>query len=146
MTHGLDTSVLLRLLTNQPPRLAANAITRIYRRQLAGDTFFISDLVLSEAYFALQDFYGVSKENSLSALKSLTSHPGFAVSDEAREALSLPNAAKANPGFVDRTIHGDYCGRGYKTYSCEKSFSRLPLTEIIRETDRLIDGEIYSKP
>ena len=46
MTHGLDTSVLLRLLTNQPPRLAANAITRIYRRQLAGDTFFISDLVL----------------------------------------------------------------------------------------------------
>lgn len=141
MTHSLDTSVLLRILTNQPRKLATTAIVRIHRLQQAGDRFFISNLALSEAYFALQDFYGVPKENCLAALKQLSENPGFEVSDEAREALSLPNPAKANPGFVDRMIHGEYCGRGLKTYSCEKAFARLPLCEIIRETDRL-DKEI----
>jgi len=137
MTYGLDTSVVLRLLTNQPLKLATNAIVKVHRMQQAGDVFFISDLVLSETYFALQDYYGVTKENCLAALKGLCEHSGFAVSDEAREALATPNLAKASPGFVDRMIHGDYLARGYKTFSCEKSFTRLPLTEIVKESDRL---------
>ena len=137
MTYGLDTSVVLRILTNQPLRLATNAIVRVHRMQLAGDRFLISDLVLSEAYFALQDYYGVPKERCLAALKALADNPGFEVSDAAHEALSAPNLAKANPGFVDRMIYGEYFGQGYKTFSCEKSFGKLPLAEVIRETDKL---------
>jgi len=137
MTYGLDTSVVLRLLTNQPLKLATNAIVKIHRMQQAGDVFFISDLVLSEAYFALRDYYGVSKENSLAALRTLCGHSGFAVSVEASEALATPNLAKASPGFVDRMIHGDYLARGYRMFSCEKSFARLPLAEVIKEPDRL---------
>lgn len=137
MTYGLDTSVVLRILTNRPLKLATNAIVRIHRMQLAGDSFFISDLVLSETYFALQDYYKVSKESALAAIKSLCDSPGFVISDAAKESLGTPNLAKANPGFVDRMIHGEYFNRGYKTFSCEKGFSRLPLTDVIRETDRL---------
>ena len=137
MAGGLDTSVVLRLLTGQPPRLSANAVARIHRRQLAGETFVISDLVLSEAYFALQDYYGIDKADCLRAIKALCDGPGFEISDSAREALNVEGLAKANPGFVDRMICGGYLSRGLKTYSCEKSFSRLPLTEIIKESDRL---------
>lgn len=137
MTYGLDSSVVLRILTNRPLKLATNAIVRIHRMQLAGDSFFISDLVLSEAYFALQDYYKVSKESALAAIKALCDNPGFVISDAAKESLATPNLATANPGFVDRMIHGEYFNMGYKTFSCEKSFSRLPLAEIIKESDRL---------
>lgn len=137
MTYGLDTSVVLRILTNRPLKLATNAIVRIHRMQLAGDSFFISDLVLSETYFALQDYYKVSKESALAAIKALCGNPGFMISDAAKESLETPNLAKANPGFVDRMIHGEYFNRGYKTFSCEKGFSRLPLAEVIKESDRL---------
>lgn len=137
MTYGLDTSIVLRILTNRPLKLATNVIVRIHRMQLAGDRFFISDLVLSEAYFALQDYYKVAKESALAALKALCANPGFEISDAAQEALETPNLAKSNPGFVDRMIHGEYFGRGYRTFSCEKSFARLPLSEVIKETDRL---------
>ena len=70
MSGGLDTSVVLRLLTGQPPRLSANAVARIHRRQLAGETFVISDLVLSEAYFALQDYYGIDKADCFNLFKN----------------------------------------------------------------------------
>ena len=59
------------------------------------------------------------------------------ISDAAKESLATPNLASANPGFVDRMIHGEYFNMGYKTFSCEKSFSRLPLAEVIKESDRL---------
>ena len=137
MTYGLDTSVVLRILTNRPLKLATNAIVRIHRMQLAGDSFFISDLVLSETYFALQDYYKVPKESALAAIKALCGNPGFMISDAAKESLETPNLAKANPGFVDRMIHGEYFNKGYKTFSCEKGFSRLPLAEVIKESDRL---------
>ena len=39
--------------------------------------------------------------------------------------LDEPNLAKANPGFVDRMIVGEYAIAGGDTYSCEKSFRRL---------------------
>lgn len=137
MTYGLDTSVVLRILTNSPLKLATNVIVRIHRMQLAGDRFYMSDLVLSETYFALQDHYKIEKGAALGALKALCEHPGFEVSPAAQEALSTPNLAKANPGFVDRMIHGEYLDKGFRTFSCEKSFARLPLTEVIKESDRL---------
>ena len=37
MTYGLDSSVVLRILTNRPLKLATNAIVRIHRMQLAGE-------------------------------------------------------------------------------------------------------------
>ena len=137
MIHGLDTSVLMRILTRQPTRLATNVIVKIHRLQLAGDRFFISDLVLSEAYFALQDHYGISKANAIAALNALCNVPGFEVTPHAKEALSTPDLERAHPGFADRLICGDYLNRGLKTFACEKSFSRMPLTEVIKESDRL---------
>ena len=49
------------------------------------------------------------------------------------EIQSMPNLAKANPGFVDRLIYDAHFAVGKTTVSCEKSFKRLPLTEIVRE-------------
>ena len=130
MTYGCDTSFLMRILTNHPGPLAAKVIAEIDKRIQGGDVFEISDLTLSEAYFSLQASYGVSKVDALALLKRISEAAGFTVSDHARGILALPNLATAKPGFVDRLIHGTYFSEGNKTVACEKSFRKLPLSEV----------------
>ena len=130
MTYGCDTSFLMRILTNHPSPLAAKVITEADKRIKRGDIFEISDLTLSEAYFSLQASYGVSKADALSLLKRMSEATGFTVSAHARDILALPNLAAAKPGFVDRLIHGTYFSEGRTTVACEKSFRKLPLSEV----------------
>lgn len=134
MTYSLDTSTLLRILLNEPKRLAANVAMFVFSRQQKGDVFAISDLVLSEAYYALQFHYDLPKDKAIESLKFIANIKGFAVSDWAKDVLSLPNLAKATPGFVDRLIHGAAFVQSQTTVSCEKGFRRLPSTDIVKES------------
>ena len=65
MTFGLDTSVVLRLLTGQPQELAVHALARYQEGIANGDSFYVSDVVASEAYYAIQHHYGKTKEEAL---------------------------------------------------------------------------------
>ena len=65
MTYGCDTSFLMRILTNHPKPLSLKVIETAYKRVLEGCVFEISDTTLSEAYYALQASYGVSKADAL---------------------------------------------------------------------------------
>ena len=56
---------------------------------------------------------------------------GIRVAESIRTILESPNLAKANPGFVDRMIVGEYATAGNDTYSCEKSFRRLDGAVVI---------------
>jgi predicted nucleic-acid-binding protein len=132
MTIGCDTSFLLRILTNHPVTLASKAIEYAYRSIRNGDSIEVSDIVLSEAYYALQASYGVSKTDALTLLAKISSVGGFCVTSHAKEVLSTPNLANSNPGFVDRLIHGEYFASGKKTVACEKSFKKLPQTDVVR--------------
>ena len=71
MTFGLDTSVVLRLLTGQPQELAERALARYQEGVAAGDRFCVSDVVAAEAYFALQQHYRKTKDVALTALNGL---------------------------------------------------------------------------
>ena len=131
MTYGCDASFLMRILTNHPKPLSLKVIETAYKRVLEGCVFEISDTTLSEAYYALQASYGVPKADALLLLRKISVAKGFAVSDHARDVLALPNLERARPGFVDRLIHGGYLADNKTTVACEKSFSRLPLTEVL---------------
>ena len=131
MTFGLDTSVVLRLLTGQPRDLAAKALERYQDGIAAGDDFSVSDLVAAESYYAIQHHYGKTKEEALDALRSFSSGEGISFSQNFAAAINTPNIHKASPGFVDRMLASGYGERGRITLSCEKSFRRLPDTEVI---------------
>ena len=131
MTFGLDTSVVLRLLTGQPQDLAAKALERYQDGIAAGDDFSVSDLVAAESYYAIQHHYGKSKEEALDALRSFSSGDGISFSQNFKAAINTPNIHKASPGFVDRMLVSGYGENGQITLSCEKSFRRLPGTEVI---------------
>jgi predicted nucleic acid-binding protein len=131
MTFGLDTSVVLRLLTGQPQELAARALARYQDGIAAGDDFCVSDVVAAEAYFALQQHYRKTKEEALEALKGFSSGEGISFSQNFAVSINTPDIHRANPGFVDRMLVSGYREQGQITLSCEKSFKRLADTEVI---------------
>ena len=134
MKYGVDTSVLLRVLTGRPQSLAAVVRARLESLWRDGSILEVCDLVVSETYFALQHSYGLSKECALNALSKLSVHPGFQLSREVVFALRTPGLATASPGFLDRVIHGTYVsGEESVMLTCEKDAKRLANVEVIKE-------------
>ena len=134
MKYGVDTSVLLRVLTGQPQSLASVVRTRLESLWLDGAILDVCDLVVSETYFALQHSYRLSKECALNALAKLSVHPGFRLSSEAVSALRTPRIATASPGFLDRVIHATYVSDEESVMlTCEKDARRLANVEVIKE-------------
>ncbi len=130
-TLALDTSVVIRLLVQQPALLYDCAALFLEERLAANASVQVSDLVLAEAYFALQSFYRVSKADALQMLLAFAATPGIEVSPTARAILSQPGLATANPGFVDRLIHGAARGAGQTLVTFEKAARKLPGTLVL---------------
>ena len=89
------------------------------------------DLVLAEAYFALQAFYGMPKAVALEVLIGFAATNGLIFSSHARAVLATKNLAKAKPGFVDRLIHGAGHLAGQTLVTFEKAANKLPGTVVL---------------
>ena len=132
---GLDTSVLMRLLVGEPEQHEAAAQAAIAAVLRKGYKVVVSDLVIAEAYFALQAAYDVPKKDAIKALHSMFAsgdvHPeaGGCAPEVLRECLN----AASKPGFVDRLIHAQYQSRKASMLTFEKAAAKLHNTQVLRE-------------
>ena len=125
MKVGLDTSVVLRLLTGQPATQAAAAVALLDEFQRRGDRAVVSDLVVAETYFALQHHYGVGKADALDALRRVFEDDEIESTGAAAAVLATRGLASAKPGFVDRLIHRAYAAGGGQMASFETAAGKL---------------------
>lgn len=128
---SLDTSVLLRLLVQEPLPLFHLAAQFVEAQLEAQVPVHISDLVLAEAYFALQSFYQLPKADALKAIESFVETSGVTITPSARAVLALPHLATAKPGFVDRLIHGSSHAEKRTLVTFEKAAKKLPDTVVL---------------
>jgi len=136
MKSGLDTSVVVRILTEDPPEQALAAAMWIAEKRAHGHAPWVSDLVVAEAYFALQTHYNVPKNKALAALRALLESGDVKPTGRALDVLrSLDHPASAKPGFVDRLIHAEMLSMGGKLATFEKSAAKLPDTIILGKTN-----------
>lgn len=133
MQVGLDTSVLMRLLLALPADQAATALTFVKEARLAGKRVVVSDLVVSEAYFALHHHYGVPKQEAVARLLEILCSGLVEPSDgpEVLAALEASRASPAKPGFVDRLIRAQYDRRSASMATFERAAARLPGTSVL---------------
>ena len=132
MTSGLDTSFIIRLLIGAPPEQAAKAQESLARCLERGDRPKVTDLVIVEAYFALQSHYHVPKTEALRALQHLLESGDVEPVGFALEVLQkTPGLASAKPGFVDRVIHAEIRNHGAQLLTFEKAAARLPGTKVL---------------
>jgi predicted nucleic acid-binding protein len=119
---GLDTSVVLRLLTGEPAVDARLARARIERAHAAAEVVLVTDLVLAEAYFALHYHYGLAKEESRACLRRMASSGIVTVIPP--EAVSALDPG-AGAGVADRLIHARHRSEGAITLTFDKKMSAL---------------------
>ena len=131
MTTGLDTSVVLRLLLGKPPDQAARAVAFLDHLSYRGDQAVVSDLVVAEAYFALQHHYGISKQDALLGLRRLFDDGEIRPLGAAAKVLAGSVSASAKPGFVDRLIHGAYAGAADEMATFEKAAARMKSVRVL---------------
>jgi predicted nucleic-acid-binding protein len=129
---GLDTSILLRVLTGEPRDLALVALDFLLEREKAGDRVIVSDWVIAEAYYALQHHYGASKRDTLDALGDFLDSPGIEGTGDVAAVLGTPDLESAKPGFIDRVIHRNYLRSGAdEVATFEKAAAKLPHVRVL---------------
>lgn len=133
MNLGLDTSVVLRLLVGEPEPMAEAARRRLAEALSAGDRTVISDLVLLEAYHALQFHYEIPRNRARDLIHAMfasgTVHPEHP--ESARAFLPAPGT-----GPADRLIHAHYALLGARTLTFDAALARLPGAEKVRTARR----------
>jgi len=129
---GLDTSVLVRVLTGEPEDLALLAVRYVEERRRAEDRLFVSDWVLAETYHALQYHYQVPKAEVLDALRDFLADAIVDGTGDAPAVLETSGLATANPGFIDRVIHRNYLRFGAEELvTFEKAAAKLPKVRVL---------------
>ena len=126
-TIGLDTSVVLRVLTGEPEGQARTTGDFIRTSLHQGKRLVVSDLVISEAYFALVTHYGVSKRDAVDGLLEMLErgvvHPCQGAS--AVDVLRVMRSSGQKPGLMDRLIHAHYTSLPAGMATFEKASRKL---------------------
>ncbi len=121
---GIDTSVLVRLITRDPEGEFARCVEAL--RVLVedqGDEVFASNQVIGEAYVAVQHHYGVSRDDARSSLLDALRCGLVAPLN----GLSVIEALEASggPGLFDRLIANDYSRVGLDTLTLDRRMASL---------------------
>ena len=96
-----------------------------------GDQAVVSDLVVAEAYFALQYHYEVPKNEALVALRRMFADGEIESQGVATKVLAMEGQASTKPGFVDRLIQGAYLSSGGSMATFEKASGKLKSVRVL---------------
>jgi predicted nucleic acid-binding protein len=122
--YGIDTAILVRLLTGDPPAGFA-ATLRALTALVEDDAEIVaSNQVIGEAYVAVQHHYGVTKADARAALLSVL-HSGLVAPQNGASvmvALQTPTGC----GLVDRLIADDYRRADLVTLTLDRRMATLP--------------------
>ena len=122
---GIDTSVLVRLLSGDP----AAEFERCARRLSAlveddGAEVFASNQVIGEAYVAVQHHYGVSKADARAGLAEVL-RSGLVAPLHGR-AIFAALEAPGGGGLLDRIIADDYSRADLEVLTLDRRMAVLP--------------------
>ena len=128
--YGIDTSILVRLLTGIPEdaySTCRNTLQRLIEDR--GVQIFASNMVIGEAYVAVQHHYGVTKEDARDGLLKVLKS-GLVSPLHGRSVLAAI-ASRSGGGLLDRLIAADYRRAELVTFTLDRGTSRLPATELL---------------
>lgn len=123
--YGIDTSVLVRLLTGEPEKDYLKTIDAL-ENLIAGDAssrVVASNQVIGEAYIAVQHHYGVPKQAARSAL--LEVFASGLVSPLNGASVLKAIATRTGCGLLDRLIVDDYQREGVVTVTNDRKMAAL---------------------
>ena len=122
--YGIDTSVLVRLITGTPREGYSHCVERLRALVASGAEVFASNQVVGEAFVVVQHHYGISAIDARSEL-SETLHSGL-VAPLNGQAVFAALEASGGPGLFDRLIADDYARAGLEVLTLDRKMAALP--------------------
>ena len=119
---GIDTSVLVRLLTRHPEAEFEHCVSRLLELVDEGDEVFASNQVIGETYVAVQHHYGVSKADRASLRDALRS--GLVAPLNGGSVIAALEAT-GGPGLFDRLIADGYTREGLEVLTLDRQMAGL---------------------
>ncbi len=127
--YGIDTSVLVRLITGEPADAFAHCVERLHALVVSGAEIFASNQVIGEAYVAVQHHYDVSETDARSELsRALTS--GLVAPLNGRAVIEALEAS-GGPGLFDRLIADDYSRADLQVLTLDRRMATLPAVRLM---------------
>lgn len=127
---GIDTSILVRLATGEPEadfESTVAALTHLVERDHAA--IFVANMVVGEAYIALQHHYGVPKPDAKSALSSVLS--SGLVAPSGGQAVLDALASRKGCGLMDRLIALQYAAEDSEALTLDRKMAALPNATLL---------------
>lgn len=121
---GIDTSVLVRLVTRDPEDQFQRCVSGLRARiEEQGCEIFASNQVIGEAYAALRHHYGVAATQARAGLRdALTS--GLVAPLNGRAVIEALSASDG-PGLFDRLIAIEYSQTGLEVLTLDRKMASL---------------------
>lgn len=127
--YGIDTSVLVRLLTGTPPDAYSRCVERLLALVGSGAEIFASNQVIGETFVAVQHHYGVSAADARSELsKALRS--GLVAPLNGRTVIEALEAT-GGPGLFDHLIADDYARADLHVLTLDRKMASLPAAQLL---------------
>ena len=125
---GIDTSVLVRLLTRHPETEFERCVSRLHDLVDGGAEVFASNQVIGEAYVAVQHHYGVSRTDARASLRDAL-RSGLVAPLNGRSVIAALETT-GGPGLFDRLIADGYAHEGLEVLTLDRRMAGL--TEVHR--------------
>jgi predicted nucleic acid-binding protein len=126
MTRYLvDTNVLLRFLSGQPPE-QAGAARKLFERAASGEVVLdVSPIIVAEAFYTLHSFYGVERKTAAEKLSLLLQQHGVKLRDADAVFPALECIQTANVGFGDAFLASVATEEEVPVASFDRDFDKL---------------------
>ncbi len=128
--YGIDTSILVRLVSGDPEELYGQCVQRLsVLVQEQGAEVFASNQVIGEAYIALQHHYGITKSDARDGLASVL-QSGLVAPQHGQGILDIL-ATGAGCGLIDRLIADDYRRDGLASLTLGRKMAGLDHARLL---------------
>ena len=123
-SYGIDTSVLMRLITRDPPDTYRHCLEQLNALIEDGRLeIFASNQVIGEAYVAVQHHYDVSEPEARTALLEVL-QSGLVSPLNGPDIIAILKAP-GSPGLFDRLIADGYRHEGLEVLTLDRRMSTL---------------------
>ncbi|GAB5562272.1 MAG: hypothetical protein SynsKO_39190 [Synoicihabitans sp.] len=125
LVYGIDTSVLVRLITGHPAKhfeATSDALQALFSREPTAE-LVASNQVIGETYITLQHHYGLTKPDAREGLGAFLAD-GIVAPLNGAAVLQVLNE-KGGAGLMDRLIAQDYEARGMNVLTNDRSMAKI---------------------
>ena len=129
---GIDTSVLVRLVTGLPPEAYSYCVEQLNALTSSGAEIVVSNQVIGETYVTVQHHYGATGKDAQAEIRNVF-RSGLVAPLNGRAVIEALNAS-GGPGLFDRLITNDYSRAGLETLTLDQQMASLPDARLLQGT------------